>query len=100
MQIRLTGMAGHRLSYAWCREWRVLPAQVKKRLAPTRQAACWYLRIAKLPLDLGSALDAAGASFRRLRYVAFGAGRVEQERRFEEVMARLAKRDARMEDGE
>ncbi len=76
-----------RRDYAWCCQWRVSPGQVRRQLAPTRQQACHYRRIARLPLDIGRALDAAGISYRRLRYVAFGDGRIEQERRFAEVMA-------------
>ncbi|XYI02065.1 hypothetical protein ACMHYB_20735 [Sorangium sp. So ce1128] len=68
-----------RITYHWCVLFSLAPSQVRAQVS--RQRRSQYRRVARLPVQMGEQLDAAGVPFYALRFVAYGEGQIEQERR-------------------
>ena len=68
-----------RITYAWCCAFRASYSKVRMQVHRVRRSH--FLRIARMSSLLGCALDAAGVSFRWIRYVAYGHGAAEQQAR-------------------
>ncbi|WP_437804521.1 hypothetical protein [Sorangium sp. So ce693] len=69
-----------RITYAWCVLFHIAPRQIQAQVS--RQRRSQYRRVACMVPVMGEALDAAGVPFYALRFVAYGEGEQEQQRRF------------------
>ncbi|WP_434041564.1 MULTISPECIES: hypothetical protein [Sorangium] len=69
-----------RITYQWCALFGIAPIQVQALVS--RQRRSQYRPVGRLPVPMGQQLDAAGVPFYGLRFVAYGEGLQEQERRF------------------
>lgn len=72
-------------TYAWCCQFRLLPKTQRPPTSPALRAQ--YLRVAKMYVGYGDALDQAGIAFRWIRYAAYGTGQFEQKVRAAQVLA-------------
>lgn len=81
-------------SYAWCRNFLASTMPSLRRKEFSKQRLWQYEAVAKLPISMGEALDAAGLGFAILRYVAGAHDGLERQLRFEEVL-RLGRRPDR-----
>jgi hypothetical protein len=69
-----------RITYEWCMMFNAAPSSVRALVSRYRRSQ--YRRVARLSMLMGEELDAAGVPFYGIRYVAYGQGPCEQERRF------------------
>jgi hypothetical protein len=74
-----------RITYAWCCAFVAAPSEVYKHLSHQRRSH--YKRVARLPIEIGRALDRAGFSFSAIRFVAYGTTPQEQQTRLEHLLA-------------
>jgi hypothetical protein len=69
-----------RITYEWCMFFIAAPRNARAQVSRQRQSQ--YRRVARMSMLMGEELDAAGVPFYGIRFVAYGQGPVEQERRF------------------